>query len=51
MEIDNNFESIIQNEDVMESNFLNDLPSEFKNTHDKFIVDSDSIKTFYEKEY
>ena len=50
MEIDNNFESIIQNEDVMQSNFLHDLPSDFKNTHDKFITDGDSIKTFYEKE-
>ena len=49
-EIDINFESIVQNEDVMQSNFLYDLPSDFKNTHDKFITDGDSIKTFYEKE-
>jgi len=51
MEVDNNFESIIQNDVVLQTEFLSDLPSDFKQTHNKFIVDSDSIKTFFEKEY
>jgi len=50
IDLDNNFESTIENEAVIQNLVLTEVQPEFKELENKFIIESESLKNFFENE-
>ena len=49
-DIDNYFQSSIENEAVIETLLLSEIQPQFKEFENKFIIESESLKNFFENE-